>query len=229
MSGNFAKYIAFIFFCLLLKTATGQETDTEPYHSELRAVPDSVTGKMKNDRDFLYANDPSYWVEKQPEPSPFASFLAKIARSPLLKWVMYSFLAAVILFVLYQVMVVNNFFFFSKRFRSKKGEPETHDEELNADNIDQKLNEAVAAGDYRLAIRYLYLKTLYLLNEKKLIALQSQATNHEYLLQMQKQEAAKDFRKLTQVYEYVWYGEYRPSDDQFNTIQTNFKHFFSRI
>jgi hypothetical protein len=229
MSGNFVKYILLIFYCLLLKTTVGQEGNPALYDSELRAVPDSVTDNMKKDRDFLYANDPSYWVEKRPQPSPFASFISKLARSPMLKWVLYSFLAAVILFVLYQVMVVNNFFFFSKRRQSKKRADEAEDEDVNAENIEQKLNEAIAGGDYRLAIRYLYLKTLYLLNERKLISLQSRATNHDYLLQMQKQSAGKQFRHLTQVYEYVWYGEYRPSDSQFTTIETNFKHFFSTI
>jgi hypothetical protein len=228
MSGNLPKYLALIFFCLLLRTATGQEPAAETYHPNLRAVPDSVTGKMKKQRDFLYANDPSYWVEKRPQQSSVASFLQKIGRSPVLKWVMYSFLAAVILFVLYQVMVVNNFFIFSRRARKKKAE-ESHDGDLDSENIEQKLSDALALGDYRLAIRYLYLKTLYLLSEKKLIALQARSTNRDYLLQMEHQDAGKDFRALTQVYEYVWYGEYRPSDSQYNTIETNFKRFFSGI
>jgi hypothetical protein len=228
MSGNLAKYITLIFFCLLLKTTTGQERAAEPYHSQVRAVPDSVAGKMKKERDFLYANDPSYWVEKRPQPSPFASFLERLARSPVLKWVLYSFLAAVILFVLYQVMVVNNFFIFSRRTRGKRTE-EPHEEELSEENVEQKLNDAIVSGNYRLAIRYLYLKTLYLLNARKLITLRAGATNHDYLVQMQKQMAGKDFRNLTQVYEYVWYGEYHPSDSQFDIIETNFKQFFSKV
>jgi hypothetical protein len=228
MSGNFAKYLAVILLSFLLKTVAGQEGAGEPYHSELRSVPDSVTNATKKERDFRYANDPSYWVEKKPEPSAFASLLAKIARSRVLVWVMYSFLAAVILFVLYQVMVVNNFFIFSRRARTKKTE-ESPEEELNPENIEQKLNTAIAAGDYRLAIRYLYLKTLYLLDEKKLISLQARSTNRDYLLQMQQQTAGREFRNLTQVYEYVWYGEYVPSENQYGIIETNFKRFFSRI
>jgi hypothetical protein len=31
------------------------------------------------------------------------------------------------------------------------------------------------------------------------------------------------------VYEYVWYGEFTLSDDQFGKVQQNFQHFFNTI
>jgi hypothetical protein len=101
-------------------------------------------------------------------------------------------------------------------------------EEYDADNIDEKIREAIQNGHYRTAIRLMYLKTLNVLNEKQMIALHSKSTNNDYIQQMQKQPAGNDFKMLTQIYEYVWYGEFQPSENQFRTIEVNFNRFISR-
>jgi hypothetical protein len=78
-------------------------------------------------------------------------------------------------------------------------------------------------------VRYLYIKTLYALNDKNWIQFHAQATNNEYVKQMSEHKNINDFRFLTQVYEYVWYGRFEVTEQQFSVVHHNFKKFQATI
>lgn len=64
-----------------------------------------------------------------------------------------------------------------------------------------------AAGDYRSAIRYLYLSTLLLLEERGVLHGDRTLTNREYLAQLRSRpQLAALFRDVVDVFERVWYG-----------------------
>lgn len=200
----------------------------KPSRTVVRMVPDSVVEKLKTEKEFEYANDPSFWKkEPPPENSGLVKFIDWLARSALVKWILYLFLAAVLIFTLYQVMVVNNFFVFSRRSKKIKA-----DEDLLADetsgNLQQLLETAIINRDYRLATRLLYLQTLQFLSERQHLQLDAKATNKDYIEQMRKSHSGNEFRKLTRIYEYAWYGEYPLSDDQFELIKNSFTRFINQ-
>jgi hypothetical protein len=99
-------------------------------------------------------------------------------------------------------------------------------EDLESVNIDKLINDALAAGNYRLAIRWCFLKSLQLLNHRKHIVWQPSKTNIDYQHELKSAGLREEFRKLSYVFEYVWYGEmatnegvfasYRKQADQFN-------------
>jgi len=191
----------------------------------VRSVPDSVVERMKKDKDFVYANDMSYWKEEPPpEETRFDRFMNAITHSVILKLILYSLLIAGILYALYQVMVVNNFFIFSGGRRKKHAGGEL-DDELHQENLDEKINEAIANKNYRQAIRYKYLKTLKTLSDNKIITLHAKSTNQDYMRQMNKHERLPQFQQLTRIYEYVWYGEFYPTESQFEVINSTFNSF----
>ena len=224
------KYSIRILYCLWLTTlcftTTAQEyNENESGLPTVRSVPDSVTDRLKNDKEFLYANDPSFWKkEESKDNSALVRLIESIAHSPLLKWSLYLFLAIIIGFVLYQVIVVNNLFIFSRSGKKKKTKQE-EGEELIPDNLDSRIDEAMREGEYRLAIRYYYLKTLQLLHDRNMIRLDAKATNQDYIQQMRKFDGASQFNDLTRIYEYVWYGEYNPDESQFDAIRSGFNQF----
>ena len=219
------KQLVFLLI-LFVASSVHAQVVTGPHRSPVvRSVPDSVVDKMKNDRDFAYANDMSYWQEAPPRKrNSFDRFMNAITQSTILKLILYSILIAGILYALYQVMVVNNFFIFSGR-RKKKNAGEESDDELNSENIDDRINEAVRNKYYRQAIRYMYLKTLKLLSDDNIITLHAKSTNQDYIRQMYKHDSLPQFRQLTRIYEYVWYGEFDPTERQFEIISTNFNRF----
>src|SRR5690606_34332881 len=135
---------------------------------------------------FLYANDPSYWMKKKEEDPAFLRLIASLAGSNAFKWILYGLLILLVVFVLYQVLVVNNFLVAPAARKKKRKPDETMTGEV-PDDIDHKLAAAIEAREYRLAVRYMYLKTLRSLNDRGLIKMHSRATNHDYLRQMEKQ------------------------------------------
>lgn len=203
-------------------------SDVNDRQSNVRIVPDSLVRKMKKGKDFLYANDPNYWKKEKPrDNSALYKFLEAISGSIFLKGVLYFLLAVLVIFILYQVIAVNNFFIFSRPGKKKKSAGKSEEASANKENTDQKIRMAIDAGDYRSAIRLMYLNTLWLLNEKQLIRLHAKSTNYDYMKQMQQRKGAKEFQLVTRIYEYVWYGEFQPSEQQFKVICSNFNQFIA--
>lgn len=194
----------------------------------IRYVPDSVVARMQNDKVFEYANDPAFW-KKEPPPDNSALFklINWLARSPVIKWLLYIFLAAIILFAIYQVMVVNDFFLFT-RPKTKAADPDKTHEELTANNLDDLLEKSLQEKNYRVAVRCLYLKTLQSLHERRLIVLDARSTNHDYISQLKQHNKRLEFIRLTNIYEYAWYGEYALSEQQFELARNSFDKFISR-
>lgn len=95
----------------------------------------------------------------------------------------------------------------------------------DANEPDALLRNAIRSGNYRLAVRYLYLQVLHRLAERKLIEMNANKTNYEYVNEIRKHKFANEFASLTLQYEYVWYGEYPVDERLFEQIQSSFTQF----
>jgi len=98
-------------------------------------------------------------------------------------------------------------------------------EEQNPSDPDALLRNAIKSGNYRLAVRYLYLQSLRRLSEKKFIEISTNKTNYEYVTEIRRHKFANEFASLTLQYEYVWYGEYPVDERLFEQIQKGFTQF----
>ena len=98
----------------------------------------------------------------------------------------------------------------------------------NAD-IDKFLAEALASGNYKLAVRLYFLKTLQLLTKENLIRWEKDKTDREYLREMSSSPHGKTFRQLTHIFEATWYGDIAPESDDFVGIETRFKDFLNAV
>lgn len=97
--------------------------------------------------------------------------------------------------------------------------------EEDASDTDSLLRNAIKNGNYRLAVRYLYLQSLKRLSERKYIEINTNKTNYEYVTEIRKHKFANEFASLTLQYEYVWYGEYPVDERLFEQIQNSFTRF----
>ena len=93
-------------------------------------------------------------------------------------------------------------------------------EEIAADSTSSELAEAglaaARAGDFRTAVRKLYVALLYELAERNLIELDDGATNHEYLRKVSRFAAlASPMTFLTDRFDYVWYGMFPSTEEDF--------------
>ncbi len=103
--------------------------------------------------------------------------------------------------------------------------------EDNIHNIDfnKAIDEAVAQGNYRLAIRLLYLQTLKLLSDKSIINWQIDKTNTMYVKEMQGHQQQQNFAQLTNTFDYSWYGTAAIDKETFAQANHSFKQFQQQV
>ncbi len=86
-------------------------------------------------------------------------------------------------------------------------EEELGGEPLTAELALQRAQELSTGGDYRTAVRYLYLSSLLLLEERGLLRYDRPLTNREYLRTVaHRPELAATLREVIDVFDRVWYG-----------------------
>ncbi len=195
-----------------------------------RSVPDTAVNRLKKEKEFEYANNPVYWIRKkedQNESKGFGYFLAWLFSSSAVRIFMYLLLAAVIIFTVYRIIINNNLFYTSSK--SIKEAAEDGKNEIEDEALDEKITAAILAKEYRKAVRYSYFKTLRRLDAKGWIRYHAQATNYDYLVQFSKHSLASEFGFLTQAYEYVWYGGFELSEEQFGMVQNNFQKMYKSL
>lgn len=106
-------------------------------------------------------------------------------------------------------------------------------EEIAADGTSRELAEAglaaARAGDFRTAVRKLYVSLLYELSERNLIELEESATNHEYLSKASRLSGlASPMRYLTDRFDYVWYGMFPSSEEDFAAYRARYDEAMER-
>jgi hypothetical protein len=130
---------------------------------------------------------------------------------------------ALFVYIVFKLFLSNSSFF-SRSRKNISSDIEIVEEE-NANDPDPLLRNAIKAGNYRLAVRYLYLQSLKRLSEKKFIEINTNKTNYEYVTEIRRHKFANEFASLTLQYEYVWYGEYPVDKRLFEQIQNGFTQF----
>lgn len=204
-------------------SAAQAETDTLSF----RAVPDSVVDRYKKNKDFAYANDPAYWTEEPVKREKnFLDYIMEGVSRPWFRILLYVLLGSVLLFALYKIIVENKLYLFYSSPK-KAREAQTGGEDLEELDLEAAIQQAIAAGDFRSAVRYMHLKALKTLDEKGLIRIHAQATDQQYIDELQNHALQPDFRFLTRAYEHVWYGDFNLTTEQFHSLQKHFEHFYT--
>lgn len=103
------------------------------------------------------------------------------------------------------------------------------EEDISGIDFNSRISKAVQEHDLRLAIRWQYLKQLYLLNEKKAITYQPFKTNIDYMQELSRSSLQKTFITISRVYDYVWYGKYAITESEYHAFETEFKQFEKSI
>ncbi|MHA4893493.1 hypothetical protein ACXZ1K_01980 [Pedobacter sp. PWIIR3] len=96
-------------------------------------------------------------------------------------------------------------------------------------NFDQEIEKASGAGNYRLAIRMFYLRTLKYLSDTDQIDWQPEKTNQAYILEIADSNKKDLFKQLTNQFEYIWYGEFFLDQNRFNELKLDFNNFNRKL
>lgn len=100
---------------------------------------------------------------------------------------------------------------------------------LQRQDIQQLIDQALANGNYRLAIRFYYILLLQSLTNKELIDWKVQKTNHDYIYEITDLNMRKQFIKVTDIYDYIWYGNFDVDEKAFTKAESSFKTLNNQI
>ncbi|MEM9896448.1 MAG: DUF4129 domain-containing protein [Bacteroidota bacterium] len=83
----------------------------------------------------------------------------------------------------------------------------------NPQDFGKLIDEAVSKGDYRLAIRYLFLQSLVRLADQGSIKLRDSKSPYDYVKDLS--TGVESYKALARTYEYVWYGGFEAEEHTF--------------
>ncbi|WP_340154808.1 hypothetical protein [uncultured Winogradskyella sp.] len=92
-------------------------------------------------------------------------------------------------------------------------------EQIDFENL---ISKALKEQNYRLATRYLYLKSLKSLANKQVIEWHYEKTNSDYLNEIKDCQLKTLFKRVSYIYDYVWYGEFPIDEESFNKNKADF-------
>lgn len=215
----------FIFFAVIFITTNCISKPTQRYDNsvvEVRMPNENSVEALKNNSNFIYdakirtqnnfLQKLQYWLWDM-----FMKLFSNKGGAPLIR---YFIIAAAVIFIVIKLFQTDlKSIFYSPRKRLKISHKELL-EDINKMNLDKLIADAELKQNYRLAIRYLFLKKLKKLKEAELIDWKIDKTNKDYIVELKKElsgneELKKDFDKITSIFEHIWYGNFEISKEEY--------------
>ena len=105
------------------------------------------------------------------------------------------------------------------------------EEHIERIDFEALIAEAISQKNFRLALRYRFLKLLKQLSEAGHIDWHYEKTNSDYLEEIKKENLKTGFKEASYLYDYVWYGEFSLDETGFdqarermNRLTQDFNH-----
>lgn len=140
----------------------------------------------------------------------------------ILEIIIYSLLAIGALYLLIKFLMESPP---SSIFRNEEKEIEDFNyiqENVSDVDFEKLISSSLKNKNYRLATRFLYLKTLKILSKNGIIEWHYDKTNSDYINEITDETIRNTFKRISYIYDYVWYGEFDISADQFNSNRAVF-------
>jgi hypothetical protein len=142
---------------------------------------------------------------------------------PIVKYIFYLLAAGIIGAILYFIFKNVSFKSNPKTKPMDSDDDHSHLEDISTLDVDNLLEKTQAAGNYKLAVRLYFLGLLKKLNEGGFIVWKKDKTNRDYLMELYaKARYYDEVRKLTLIYEQVWYGDHAIPLDLYNRVKAEF-------
>jgi hypothetical protein len=188
-----------------------------------RKVPEKVLSKLKSDKDLQYDKKEA---PKNRNEWPMKVMMAIIAFLYQIRLLIVILLIAGLVLLIIYFMRQQGF-----RFSGKNGDemPDVEEIDTGVSGYEKQVQEAIAGGQFRQAVRFLHLQTLRLMADRELIVLSKDKTNADYLRVLLKTPWYQPFARLTRDYEYIWYGHVNVNAEQFGRIHGQFRQFITEL
>lgn len=184
----------------------------------------------RNDHDYDYQRDAPppdnplakfwYWIQRK-----IFEFLNSTSYENVWQYVILATIAGLALWLLYKSDFLG--IMLGKKAQESPWIYDNITENIHDLDFNGLIDEAIQNHNYRLAVRLFYLKTLKQLTDQNLIHWQPTKTNRSYVHELKAPALQRDFEKLTSQFEYVWYGDFALTENDFQQLRTDFQRFFT--
>ncbi|RQP11108.1 MAG: DUF4129 domain-containing protein [Parapedobacter sp.] len=179
--------------------------------------------------DFQYDEqrvDLSWWQRfKQWLAYKIAELMSREGSHALLKNVLVVLGIAALLYLVIKLLGMDAAGIFSRKSRTSDLGVTEHTENIHGIDFAAELQKAMENGNYRLAVRLLYLDCLKKLSDSGLIHWQPAKTNAAYVGELEDTRVQSEFKRLTRQFEYIWYGDFGVNRQHFNQLHEAFQQF----
>ena len=189
-----------------------------------RELPDSVYDNLRKDEDYWYVNLPP--PRQKPKAQKETEYKENWMENKGIKnFVLFLTIAIFVAAVIWFLSSANIKLFDAPKKLLEDENAEITEEDLFSINYENEIRNAALAGNYRLAIRLWYLRTLKELTGKNLIQYRHEKTNTEYLDELYSTKYYREFMKLTRNFEYAWYGKFELTEQTYQLVEKEFAEF----
>jgi hypothetical protein len=199
------------------------EENTEPVFEE-----DDWKDSTK-DLDYGEVDDAEKEEEPEPEIESDSSSFELPTLGPVGKILVLS-LVAVILIILIAKLLGNNAIGGRGRLKQERAfSIDELEENFQESDLERFLRIALENKDYQTAIRVYYLMIIKRLNELDWILWKKDKTNFDYVREVRNKPVYSMFRKLTFTFEFVWYGDFTISEQDYNAVSPEFQRIVDEL
>lgn len=214
-------------YCLNDSIKTKKTVVFDSSKIEVRKLSEEKQKEIFNDSDYKYDK-----ISSAPR-TPWEEFKEWVARmvSKLFnteegqtgwKIFQYVLIATVIVTVVLLLLKNNVRALFYGKSASVKLDFSEIEEDIDKIDFTKMITEAISKKDYRKAIRLHFLMLLKQLSDKKLIQWKIDKTNNDYLIELSNNKFSRQFKELSILYEYFWYGNFPLDENKFKQTVEKF-------
>lgn len=196
------------------------------------AVPDSINEKsvfsdkaysdIKSDKDPFVKNEPGFWDWLMRK-----LFGEENENADGVLWTVRILFILFFLFILVLILYKSGF---RNPFRKKPLSTTNIYADIGSDihdiDLDKLIENALKENNFRLAIRFEFLKVLKHLDAEGKIAWANYKTNRDFYNELQLAEDRRNYLELATLFEKFWYGEFIPDQNDHALADQTFRKFF---
>lgn len=139
--------------------------------------------------------------------------------------IFFSFLGLGVVALLYYLIRIRDISPFRRADRKAAAHAVLFDEKIEPEDLDRKIREAKEGANYRMAVRYLTIRMFHELEQAGSLDTDPSTTMDQYRQKLRNSPFSSQFDALTRYFEFVWYGEYALSNEDFSKIERRFEQF----
>ena len=137
--------------------------------------------------------------------------------------IIYLILIVFAIYILIKFLLGNQAASFFSRKNKTVAPLNIQEEHIKNVDLDAYITSALKEENYRLAVRYMYLKSLKLLSLNNLIEWHFEKTNTDYYNEIENGDLKTHFKKISYWYDHIWYGEFALDKTGFENARKDFE------